>query len=164
MDEAGAKQLGRLLDQHAGPLELFARQWTPEAADVVQEAFVRLMEQPEFPADPVAWLYRVVRNAALNQARARHRRAWHERQQAESRPAFVLDEPGAAEFPSREIHQALLQLPLDEREVVIARLWGKLTLQQIANLTDSSTSTVHRRFQSALHQLRQRLSELWSIE
>ena len=65
------ERLAELLDAHAAALELFAAQWTQAPADAVQEAFVELARQPELPRNIVAWLYRVVRNRALSEARAR---------------------------------------------------------------------------------------------
>ena len=62
--------LGRLIDRHAPALELYARQWCDTAEDVVQEAFVKLAGQNPAPDHPAAWLFRAVRNGALNAATA----------------------------------------------------------------------------------------------
>ena len=62
--------LGRLLDAHGAALELYAAQWTDAAADIVQEAFVELIRRNRVPDRTVPWLYRVVRNRAINAARA----------------------------------------------------------------------------------------------
>ena len=70
--------LGRLVDDHAAALTLFARQWCAAPEDVVQEAFVKLAAQRPLPNDPVAWLFRVVRNGASSAARADRRRRLHE--------------------------------------------------------------------------------------
>jgi DNA-directed RNA polymerase specialized sigma24 family protein len=53
----------RLIDAHAAPLVLYARQWCGAPEDVVQEAFVKLVRQRRAPEDAVAWLYRVVGEA-----------------------------------------------------------------------------------------------------
>ncbi len=59
-------EIARLIDAHAAPLVLYARQWCDAPEDVVQEAFIKLVRQSRPPADAVAWLYRVVRNGALD--------------------------------------------------------------------------------------------------
>src|SRR5947209_6552720 len=59
-------EVARLIDRHAAPLVLCARQWCAEPEDVVQDAFIKLVQQPRPPADTVAWLYRVVRNGAID--------------------------------------------------------------------------------------------------
>ena len=51
-----------------------ARQWCAEPEDVVQEAFLKLAGQSKEPDDVVAWLYRVVRNGALDAAKLARRR------------------------------------------------------------------------------------------
>ena len=58
--------LAQLLDQHAAALELYARQWCDSPEDVVQEAFLKLAGQRDLPANPAAWLFRVVRNGAID--------------------------------------------------------------------------------------------------
>ena len=63
--------LGRLVDRHAAALELYARQWCDTPEDVVQEAFLKLAGQRPLPDKPAAWLFRVVRNGALNASAGR---------------------------------------------------------------------------------------------
>ena len=70
MPRPDAELLARLLDQHGGALALYAAQWTESADDCVQEALVELAKQAEMPENTVGWLYRVVKNKALNAARA----------------------------------------------------------------------------------------------
>ena len=68
-----APDFARLIDAHAAPLVLYARQWCGTPEDVVQEAFIELVRQKRPPADVVAWLYRVVRNGALVVAKSARR-------------------------------------------------------------------------------------------
>ena len=65
-----AELLGRLLDEHGTALALYASQWTEASDDCVQEALVELARQPQVPNHPAAWLYRVVKNRALNMFRS----------------------------------------------------------------------------------------------
>ena len=69
-----SERLGMLIERLAAPLELYARQWCDEAEDVVQEAFVKLAAQSAPPHNPAAWLFRTVRNGAINAGIASHRR------------------------------------------------------------------------------------------
>src|SRR5688572_32828258 len=73
-DRVTPELLGRLLDEHGGTLALYAAQWTDSADDCVQEALIELAGVHELPANPVAWLYRVVRNRAVSQYRTSRRR------------------------------------------------------------------------------------------
>ena len=65
----GPETLARLVDDHAAALVLYARQWCSAPEDVVQEAFIKLVGQGKPPANPLPWLYRVVRNGALTALR-----------------------------------------------------------------------------------------------
>ena len=152
----GPQSLGRLIDEHAGALMLYARQCCSCPDDVVQEAFVRLASQPSFPDNVVPWLYRVVRNAAISAARSAKRRQRHESMAAARRPSWFLPYEGAP-LDADAATTALEALPLESRETVVAHLWGGLTFEQIGELTGVSSSTAHRRYLQALETLRERL-------
>src|SRR6266536_1350078 len=87
------EQLGRLVEQHAAALVLYARQWCAAPEDIVQEAFLKLMTEQQTPRDVLAWLYRVVRNAAVSVARSAQRRRRHETAAAESKAAWFASDP-----------------------------------------------------------------------
>jgi RNA polymerase sigma factor (sigma-70 family) len=151
----GPERLGRLVDAHAAALVLYARQWCAAPEDVVQEAFLKLVQKAP-PGDPVPWLYRVVRNAAVSAGRADRRRRHHEAAAAARSPAWFAA-PDAAGLDAESAAAALQALPLDEREVIVARLWGGLTFDQIGDLAGCSASTAHRRYVAGLSALRERL-------
>jgi len=148
--------LGRLLDRHADRLELYARQLCNCPEDVVQEAFVELARLPALPAELVPWLYRVVRNKAISASRAVRRQKSHESQAAGRSHAWFESMPGDALDAAAAV-VILEELPQLEREVVVARIWGGLTFQQIGELIGATDSTAHRRYESALAALRQKL-------
>jgi RNA polymerase sigma-70 factor (ECF subfamily) len=150
------KALGRLLDEHAPALVLYARAWCETPQDVVQDAFVQLVRQVEMPQCPVAWLYQVVRNRAISVSRsAMRRRKYEGRSAAEAAVWFVPSED--SRLDAQAAADALATLPLEQRETVVAKLWGGLSFDQIAELTQTSPSTAHRRYQAALAALRERL-------
>ena len=148
--------LGRLIDRHAPALELYARQWCDTAEDVVQEAFVKLAGQNPAPDHPAAWLFRAVRNGALNAATASRRRRRHEAQAAAG--ALAWFNPNLShELEPEQAQAALAALPMEQREVIVAHLWGGLTCAEIASLVESSASSIHRRYQAGIHTLREHL-------
>jgi RNA polymerase sigma-70 factor (ECF subfamily) len=152
----GLEQLTELVDRHAAALVLYARQWCAAPEDVVQEAFVKLASQRRWPEQTLAWLYRVVRNGAISAARAAQRRHRHE--QSAARPDVCWFQPAAASpLEEEEVTQALKTLPLEQREIIVAHLWGGLTFEQIAAVTGCAASTAHRRYQTGLQTLRERL-------
>lgn len=140
-----------------GPaLVLYARQLCDHAEDVTQETLLLLQAERPPPANVRAWLYRVVRNRALNCLRQESRRRKMESQIASQRPAW-FELSITSQLDIDDAVSALQRLPKELREAIVARLWGGLTLEEIATLTETSITTVHRRYVRGLEQLRQQL-------
>ena len=151
--------LAQLYRQHAPALLLYARQWGGSAEDLVQNAFVHLAQQKPPPERVLPWLYRVVRNEALAALRGTARRRQRERRVSAPEAWFAAVED---RLDCDEATQLLADLPLELREVIVARLWGGLTFEEIARLVGSSLPTAHRRYQTGLAQLRERLEGQWT--
>jgi RNA polymerase sigma-70 factor (ECF subfamily) len=147
------EELGRLYREHAAALRLYARQWPAGGEDLVQDAFVKLAQQSLAPEKVLAWLYRVVRNGALAAARGDARRRERDNKACQSEVWFLPDEM----LDSREAVQVLAELPLDQRELIVARIWGGLTFEELAELAGCSLPTAHRRYLAGLDVLRERL-------
>jgi RNA polymerase sigma-70 factor (ECF subfamily) len=152
----GPELLGRLVDAHAAALVLYARQWCSIPEDIIQEAFLKLATQAKPPEHPVAWLYCVVRNAAISAGRAAQRRQKHETRAAAQNPTWFIPAENAG-LDGETATAALQVLPLTQREVIVAHIWGGLTFEQIAGLTGTSASTAYRWYIAGLSALRERL-------
>jgi RNA polymerase sigma-70 factor (ECF subfamily) len=152
----GPHQLAKLIDAHAAALTLYARQWCSAPEDVVQETFVKLSTFDLEPDNAVGWLYRVVRNGAISAGRSARRRQRHEAEAAARRPDWFLPTEGVG-LDARTAAAALESLPDEQRETIVAHLWGGLTFEQVGALTGVSSSTAHRRYLAALEALRRRL-------
>lgn len=148
-------QVARLIDTHAAALVLCARQWCAEPEDVVQEVFVKLVRQSQPPADAVAWLYRVVRNGAIDAGKSARRRQKRESSVARPERWFVEDEIDGLDAQSAVA--ALEQLDGEHREVIVAKHWGGLSYEQIAEVVGCSASTAFRRYTAGVEQLRKQL-------
>lgn len=151
-------QLAALFDAHAASLKLYARQWlgAPAAEDVVQEAFLALMGQSPPPPNVRAWLFRTVRNQAISAVRSGVRRTQREREFAAVRGDFFEFRPGDV-VDAHAAQQALESLPAEQREIVVLRLWGGMTLAEIAGLTGSPISSVYDQYRAALAKVRKLL-------
>jgi RNA polymerase sigma-70 factor (ECF subfamily) len=144
-------------------LLLYARQWTrcpADAEDLVQEAFVRFWKsRARVEVEPEIALFLSVRRAGLDHLRKNHRRnAREERFQVgedTTMPAFQAD------LESRErcieVQRALESLTRDQREVVVLKIWGELTFEQVAATLGIPANTAASRYRYALSALRKNL-------
>ena len=58
-----------------------------------------------------------------------------------------------------KLEAAIHELPVEQREVLTLKIWGELTFQQIATVTDDSPNTVASRYRLALAALREQLTK-----
>jgi len=158
IDMAGVEPelLERLAKEHAAALVLYARQWCGTPEDVVQEAFLKLVVQKTPPDNPLPWLYRVVRNAALAASRAERRRRHHEAIAAAQTPVWFVD-PDLAGLDAAAVTAALRSLPPAQSEVIVARIWGGLTFEQIGAVVGYSAATAYRTYIAGLSALREKM-------
>jgi RNA polymerase sigma-70 factor (ECF subfamily) len=157
--------------QHGQRLLLFARQQTrteQDAEDVLQEAMVRLWKSgmidlsEDGSSEPcLAAAFTQIRRAAIDQARKNIRRANRETR------AMEMDEPGhivwfqdslEQDERSQQIEKAIQSLPDYYKEVIILKIWGDLTFEQVAETLDIPMNTAASRYRYALERLRRTLT------
>ena len=158
MERIDSDGLQELIDSHGAALKLYARQWCNAPDDALQEALIELLRQNQVPDHPVAWLFKTIRRRAMNWSRGERRRSEHHRRANEQRDEWFTKEEGLG-FDSRVLSKLLDQLPSIEREIVVARIWGELPFERIAETVGSSSSSVHRRYRAALLMLRRMIGE-----
>ncbi|MGL6076418.1 MAG: RNA polymerase sigma factor [Fimbriiglobus sp.] len=156
--EMDAGDFTALVNRYAPALVLYARQWCVTPEDVVQAAFLKLARQGTPPENLVPWLYRVVRNGAIDAGRAARRRQKYETHAAERAPSWFLPPDDPTGLDAEAATRALEELPGELREIVVAHLWGGLTFEQIASNLGGSASTAYRRYAEGLELLRKRLN------
>ncbi len=147
----------RLVEMHGPPLLLYARQWCATPEDVVQDALCKLIARRKEPRDVVAWLYRVVRNGAIDAGRTARNR--QRRESTVARPVRWFVEREMDGLDAEAAVAALKRLPVDQREVIVARLWAGLSFEQVAEVAGCSASTACRRFAAGIAALRQELAK-----
>ena len=145
------------MEAHGAALVLYARQWCSCPDDAVQEALIDLSQLKTVPPEPVAWLFKAVRYKSINLARSEQRRGRRQRLAAEQRDAWFEIDPVEA-IQSSEVESLLEQLEPSAREIVVARIWGGMSFEQIAQLVQSPLSTVHRRYHETLKTLEAKLN------
>ncbi|MFH1023217.1 MAG: sigma-70 family RNA polymerase sigma factor [Planctomycetota bacterium] len=155
----------RWMDGYGPGLLLYARQWVksvPEAEDLVQEAFVRFWSTGRWrDLDPKMHLYLYLKRAALDRIRSRTRREARE-EIAAARP---IPEEGLFETTAeraewrRMAAEALGELPEEQREVIVLKVWGGLTFPEIGEVAGVPANTAASRCRYALAALREKLVE-----
>jgi RNA polymerase sigma-70 factor (ECF subfamily) len=124
------------------------------AEDVVQQLFLKMLGKKAYvPQAPLAYLYRATRNASLNLLRNRH----GETNLSQTESWFT--NPGADQLEKLELQRALRELPEEQGETVFLKVWSGMTLQEIADITETPLNTVASRYRYALEKLRDRLGD-----
>jgi RNA polymerase sigma-70 factor (ECF subfamily) len=163
------EKLRALWDGHAKAVHIYLLRLTrseADASDFLQDVFCRLARQPELlerlNGDARGWLLRMARNAVVDQVR---RGQALERVFAKinaARPDEMVD----AEDPDlpllrAALSDALRQLPEEQRAVVLARLWKRRTLEDIATELGISINTAASRYRYGLDKMREALRSLY---
>ena len=151
-----AEELVGIVDKRYSALLLYARSWNVNAAeDLVQDAFVKLVEQPKRPENPMAWLCKTIRNTAVSRHRKTERHRKHETEAARLKPDWFVPNDT---LPAKEAAEKLAELPSNQREIVVLRIWNQLSFDEIAELTAMPKTSVFRTYREALSELRRKLS------
>lgn len=132
-----------------------------QAQDLVQEVWLKFLQRagelaPDVRLGP--YLYTAVRNTAIDAARKRK----SEQNALENMPALQLVEPvdpvAGAEEAAR-VNAALLELPQDQRETLLLKLYGPFTFEEMAEVVGAPAKTVMSRYRLALEKLNKALAE-----
>jgi RNA polymerase sigma-70 factor (ECF subfamily) len=137
---------------------LYARTWLGEhaAQDAVQVAFTRLLNLTAPPTDARAWLFRTVRNEAITRLRRKARRTRHGKLLSAQQPAWFESHCDDL-IDARTAQDILMTLDAPQREVVVLRIWGQMSLKEIATIVGASLTTVHSRYKAALTAIKKRM-------
>jgi len=169
MQEGSLEALGLLYDRYRQMVFRTALAITGDreaANDLLQDVFLRLYRfadhiDPGRPLEP--WLYRMTANLAYT---------WVKRRQRWLRPLEDLvdwiagagkDTPHeAAELNDdwRELQEALLSLPIQQRLVIVLYYLNDLSLHEISDILDIPTGTVKSRLHYGRITLKKRLGLL----
>ena len=137
------------------PLLAYARTMAPDpssAEDLVQETFVRLMEvDPRTVRESLrAYAYSALRHLATDQVRR-------------DRVRRLRGRPAAPDTGSpverQDLAEGLAQLPEDQREAVVLKIFGGLTLAEVAAVSGITEATATSRYRYALEKLARFLGE-----
>jgi RNA polymerase sigma-70 factor (ECF subfamily) len=163
LDDAAFDALFRecVADVHAYAISLLGERAAAE--DVTALAFERLYRSrsrlDRGRGTPRAWLFAIARNAALDELRRRRRQPQGELREdlgGDRRAADALEDVARR----ATVREALLALPLREREVVLLKFHGQLSNSELARALDISESNAGTRLHRALTRLREECAQL----
>jgi RNA polymerase sigma-70 factor (ECF subfamily) len=142
--------------ENGARLRLIARQWTrsdADADDVLQEAFIRFWKnQRHLPGNPNALVVTSIRRTALDFYRRTDRRSLREQTvSAENDTTWFEPE---SDPRLQALTESLPQLPEEQREVVVLKIWGDLTFDEIGEQLSISPNTAASRWRYAMEALR----------
>lgn len=133
-----------------------------EAEDVLHSTFLALMQLTEFPREPENYCVRSFRNRALNYKRSLWRRLsrevladghhfagghhWFEKPPDETLQAMQTDAV-----------RLLAELPQEQREVIVLKIWNRFTFEEIGALLEISPNTAAGRYRYGLQKMKSKL-------
>jgi RNA polymerase sigma-70 factor (ECF subfamily) len=119
------------------------------AEDIVQQVFLKLLKGTvAVPIPERPYLLRAVRNTALNHRRDRMREV------ALENGGHWLEAPPGRGLEAMAIEAAMRELPTEQREVVVLRVWAGMTYEEIGEVMGCSLNTAASRFRYAKERLR----------
>jgi RNA polymerase sigma-70 factor (ECF subfamily) len=140
-----------------------------DAEDLTQETYVRAMPalgslRPG--SNLKAWLFTILRNVWLNQLRKRGRgprfvglddcNGFADSTLAQSKNGY---ETYVSKMEASQVRNAIQELPIESREIILLREYEELSYREIANVLECATGTVMSRLARARTKLRTVLSE-----
>jgi len=157
VNESNSHWCESLYEAKAAQLVLYGRALGlshSEAEDVLQETFMALLEHKTAPEKPLHYCLRAYRNRALNYRRGLWRRIarelecsrWFEKAQGET-------------AQERAAMKCLAQLPPEQREVIVLKIWHEHTFEMIGELLEVSPNTVAGRYRYGLQKLKAHLKD-----
>lgn len=156
MESTFADQLRDFYESHRRELYAYAVTLTRERAaaeDAIHTAFERLLRRGCLPGELRPYVFRSVRNAAVDELRRGRRH---------SGDGAFAGEPEAA-APSvtsgGELSGLLARLGGDERETIVLKVFDSLTFREIAEVRGVSVNTAASWYRRGLEKLRELLAK-----
>lgn len=144
------------------PLLYYATSLTGDAdsaLDVLQEVWVKVFRNIRKLKDPGSlrsWLYAITHGIAVDRIR---RNASRERtEQVELEDFQEAEEPSFADEDASAVHQALNQIGLKHREVLVLHFLEDLSIAEIAEVVGCSEGTVKSRMHYAKREMKEILN------
>ena len=158
----GTEALGRLYDAYAPRLYAYARALgapPAEAEDILHEVFVALVRRPPRPGHVRSWrafLFVATRHEFYRLGR----RLLRKREVGLEGMAETLEAlSGGSAESAHAVEEALAGLPRAQREVVVMKVFGGLTFEEIGEATGTTINTAASRYRYAIEKLKRTMEK-----
>lgn len=123
------------------------------AEDILHQLFLNLLDPNALaPLEIRPYLFRAVRNAALNRRRIDSRQV-----AIGAAEDLWFEVPDGNQESALALESALRTLPQDQREVVVMHVWAEMTFEEIGGILDISVNTAASRYRYAVLKLRNQM-------
>ena len=159
MSEPVGEELRAIYEEYRTEVYVFALSITrckQSAEDAVHEAFRKVLGKGYAPEALRPYLFRCVRNAALDELRSVKRRGRRDSIFASAQETGST--PPA--LSASEMDEFLDRLSADERECIVLKLYSGLSFREIAETRRTSPNTVASWYRRGLQKLRAHLEEV----
>lgn len=155
MNQTFVEQLRRFYESHRQELYTYSLALTRNreaAEDAIHNAFQGLLRRGSAPAELRPYVFRCVRNAAMDDLR---------RTTGRESELFVAPDGHAVDLNLRaELNTLFAQLSDDERETIVLKVFDAMTFQEIADLRNVSINTTASWYRRGM----EKLKTLWMEE
>ena len=152
-----ADELGKIYTDNAPRLRAIGgRSQAQDAADVVQDAFVKTLDAGRHRSilDPLHFVFKVTRNTMLSRVRAGERRAAHPfREEEHAGLAADTEQVVLASERLRLAIEIIERMPSRRREAFLLHRVDELRYEQIAKHMGVSLKAIEKHISAALAQL-----------
>ncbi len=140
-----------------------------DAAEITQRTFVKAYQKLDTLDDATkfgSWLYRIANNQCLDELKRVGRKRATSLEALKTAPQTETASPADSGLVRNEalvlLHKALLQLPNEQRMVVIMKEYEGLTFREISEILDESENTIKSRMYYGLKGLKKTF-DAWNI-
>lgn len=166
--QAFNKLIGKWQDRiHHFAYRYFAN--NDDAAEITQKTFIKAYQKLNTLDDAGkfgSWLYRIANNLCLDELKRVGRKRSTSLEALKTAPQTETESAADSALLRNEalvlLHKALLQLPNEQRMVVIMKEYEGLTFREIAEILDESENTVKSRLYYGLRALKKTFDS-WNI-
>jgi RNA polymerase sigma-70 factor (ECF subfamily) len=155
VNRAGIATIRGFYEEHGQALFTYALALTRDGAraeDAVHDAFCRVLGRAELPAELRPYVFRCVRNAAVD--------GWRRERPSEEVGVLDLTAGDDATFDRAlcaQIEQYLFELPQEETEAIVLHIFDGLSFREVASVKQVSLNTAASWYRRGLAKLRERI-------